>query len=145
MVPRRLRASRQDAAGLHGALPAPLERVCRAAGILLADPYWVLGPLRRWILERLAGLGTNAVRLAWDRATGRVRIDSFCVVSHHFMSAAELASETGQERLSACLFRVPVGDEMVSMCRVNAGGLRDAMYARPTAPAHSVPLAIATS
>lgn len=116
--------------GLNFRDDTSLERVCRAAGVLLTDPRWVLGPLRRWILERLAGLGTNAPRLAWNRALGRVRVDRFCVVSHHFMDSAELASDTGQERLSACLFRVPVADEMVPMCRVNAGGVRDAVYTR---------------
>jgi hypothetical protein len=118
--------------GLNFRDDTSLERVCRAAGILLTDPRWVLGPLRRWILERLVGLGTSAPRLAWDGLLGRVRLDSFCVVSHHFMGPAELASDRGQERLSACLFRVPMGDEMVSMCRVNAGGVRDAVYARST-------------
>ena len=54
--------------------------------------------------------------------------------AHHFMNAAELESDKGQERLSACLFRVPVADEMVPMCRVNAGGVRDAVYARLTDP-----------
>ena len=116
--------------GLNFRDDTALERVCRAAGILLTDPPWVLGPLRRWILERLTGLGTNAPRLAWDTVLGRVRIDSFAVVSHHFMSSAELSSDKGQERCAACLFRVPVGNEMVSMCRVNAGGVRDAVYAR---------------
>ena len=106
-----------------------LERVCRAAGILLTDPRWVLGPLRRWVLERIAGLGTTAPRLVWDRLRGKARIDSFSVVSHHFMDAEELTGDKGQERLSACLFRVPVGDEMVSMCRINAGGVREAFYA----------------
>ena len=120
--------------GLNFRDDTSLERVCRAAGVLLTDPRWVLGPLRRWILERLAGLGTNAPHLAWDGVLGRVRIDSFCVVSHHFMNAAELESDKGQERLSACLFRVPVADEMVPMCRVNAGGVRDAVYARLTDP-----------
>ncbi len=120
--------------GLNFRDDTSFERVCRTAGILLTDPRWVLGPLRRWILERIAGLGTTAPRLAWERVLGRVRIDSFSVVSHHFMGAAELASDTGQERLSACLFRVPVGDEMVSMCRVNAGGVRGAVYARSTEP-----------
>ncbi|MBI2187062.1 MAG: radical SAM protein [Acidobacteria bacterium] len=118
--------------GLNFRDDTSLERVCRAAGVLLTDPRWVLGPLRRWILERIAGLGTTAPRLAWERVIGRVRIDSFCVVSHHFMDSVELESDTGQDRLSACLFRVPVDGEMVSMCRVNAGGLRDAVYERPT-------------
>jgi hypothetical protein len=59
-----------------------------------------------------------------------VRIGGFSVVSHHFMSPEELRTERGQERLDACLFRVPVGGEMVSMCRVNAGGVREAEYAK---------------
>ena len=117
--------------GLNFRDDTSLERVCRTAGILLTEPRWVLGPLRRWILEQIAGLETTAPRLAWDRLRGRVRIDSFSVVSHHFMGPVELASDKGQERLSACLFRVPVGDDMVSMCRVNAGGVRGAVYLRP--------------
>ena len=120
---------RRDLGGLNFRDDTSFERVCRAAGVLLTDPRWVLGPLRRWILERLADLGTNAPQIVVDRARGRVSIDSFCVVSHHFMSTAELASEKGQEQLSACLFRVPVAGEMVPMCRVNAGGMRDTVYA----------------
>lgn len=42
---------------------------------------------------------------------------------------AELATPAGQEREAACVFRVPVGGRMVSMCRVNANGLRDDLYA----------------
>ena len=115
--------------GLNFRDDTTIERICRAAGVLLTDPKWVLGPLRRWILERLADLGTSAARLAWDALRGWVRLDSFSVVTHHFMSAAELETDKGHERLSACLFRVPIGGEMVSMCRVNAGGLRDVAYA----------------
>jgi len=106
-----------------------LERVCRSAGIFLTDPRWMLGPLRRWILGRIAELGTGAARLGWDFARGNVRVDAFSVVSHHFMSANELSTGNGRERLSACLFRVPIGDEMVSMCRVNAEGIRESLYA----------------
>ena len=106
-----------------------VERVCRAAGVFLMDPGWIAGPLRRWVLARLTELDTSATRVAWDVLRRNVRIDSFCVVSHHFMSPTELATPLGQERLSACSFRVPVGEEMVPMCRVNAGGLRDDMYA----------------
>lgn len=121
---------RRGLGGLNFRDDARLERICRAAGVLLVDPRWVLGPLRRWALDRLAGLGTSALGLGWDMLRGRVRFDSFSIVSHHFMGTAELASDKGQERLSACLFRVPVGGEMVSMCRVNAGGVRDAVYVR---------------
>ncbi|MCC7241528.1 MAG: radical SAM protein [Acidobacteria bacterium] len=116
--------------GLNFRDDRPLERACRAMGILLTDPAWTLGPLRRWVVGRLAALETSGSRLAWNLARGRVRIDSFAVVSHHFMSPAELGTATGQERLSACVLRVPVDGEMVPMCQVNAGGVRDAVYAR---------------
>jgi hypothetical protein len=124
---------RRGLGGLNFRDDTTLERICRAAGLFLTAPRWVVGPLRRWILERLADLGTSAPRLAWDTIRGRVRIDSFCVVSHHFMSPAELTNDKGRERLSACLFRVPIGGEMVSMCRVNAGGLREVVYGRSEA------------
>ena len=42
-------------------------------------------------------------------------------------TAAELATGTGRERLAACVFRVPIGQEMG---RVNASGIRDTVYAR---------------
>jgi hypothetical protein len=107
-----------------------LERVCRATGILLSDPRWMFGPLRRWLLGRLADLGTSVPRLAWDALRDTVRVSSFAVVSHHFMSPAELAAPTGKDRLAACLFRVPIGEDLVPMCRVNAGGVRETFYAR---------------
>lgn len=108
----------------------PLERLCRTAGAFLVDPDWYLGPVLHWVRQRLAALGTTLSGLALDAARGRVRIDGFSLVSHHFMSPEELATDRGQERLAACLFRVPVNGEMVSMCRVNAGGVREAFYAK---------------
>ena len=110
------------------------ERVCRAAGVLLSEPRWVLGPLRRWALGRVAEVGTSATQLVLDVVRRRAKIGSFCVASHHFMSAAELATPTGQERLAACVFRVPIGDEMVPMCRVNTSGAREAVYGRSASP-----------
>jgi len=59
-----------------------------------------------------------------------VRVNSFAVVSHHFMGPGELATGNGRARLAACVFRVPVDGEMVPMCQVNAGGVRDEVYAR---------------
>ncbi len=45
------------------------------------------------------------------------------------MTAEELETERGQARLDACVFRVPYRGEMVPMCRMNAGGVRDQLYA----------------
>jgi hypothetical protein len=56
------------------------------------------------------------------------------VVSHHFMSPDEVATERGRARLAACVVRVPVDGEMVPMCRMNAAGVRDALYDRARHP-----------
>jgi hypothetical protein len=74
----------------------------------------------------------QAVRLA--RRAGSLRGNYFCIVSHHFMSASETATPTGQERLAACAFRVPIDGVLQPMCAVNALGLREAYY-QGTAPA----------
>jgi hypothetical protein len=68
------------------------------------------------------------LRRAW--ATRSLRPRYFCIVSHHFMSATELATPLGEERLAACAFRVPVDGRLESMCKVNASGLRERVYAR---------------
>ncbi len=65
-------------------------------------------------------------RVARRAGLGRPRY--FCVVSHHFMNAAELATPVGRERLAACAFRVPVDGRLESMCAVNALGLRETVY-----------------
>jgi hypothetical protein len=44
------------------------------------------------------------------------------------MSAAELATPAGRERAGLCVFQVPIGDRLVSMCEVNALGIRDRYY-----------------
>lgn len=59
---------------------------------------------------------------------GRARVGYFNIVSHHFMSRAELATAVGQERLAPCAVKAPVGDKLVSMCELNALGWRDRYY-----------------
>jgi hypothetical protein len=56
------------------------------------------------------------------------RANYLCIVSHHFMSAAEMKTAQGEERLAACAFRVPINGRLESMCAVNALGLREAYY-----------------
>jgi hypothetical protein len=70
------------------------------------------------------------------RRAGTLRVRYFCIVSHHFMSAAEAASPLGRERLSACAFRVPIDGRLEPMCAVNALGGRTRYYAaaEPGAP-----------
>jgi len=44
------------------------------------------------------------------------------------MTRDELSTPLGRERVASCAFRVPLGESMVSMCEVNALGLRDRFY-----------------
>jgi MoaA/NifB/PqqE/SkfB family radical SAM enzyme len=62
------------------------------------------------------------------RRTRSFRANYFCIVSHHFMSAAEMKTVQGEERLAACAFRVPINGRLEPMCAVNALGLREAYY-----------------
>jgi MoaA/NifB/PqqE/SkfB family radical SAM enzyme len=83
------------------------------------------------VLVRHAGFFARRVlphawRLA--RRAGTLRPRYFCIVSHHFMSGAEMTTPLGRERLAACAFRVPIDGRLESMCAVNALGLRDAYY-----------------
>ena len=89
--------------------------------------------LRRaaWALARHAPLlARHAIPYLWRlaRRTRTLRPRYFCIVSHHFMSAAEAATEIGRERLDACAFRVPIDGRLEPMCAVNALGLRDTYY-----------------
>ena len=92
----------------------------------------------RQAVRRLAAF---AVRHGWFALThllphfiklrgraGTWRANYFCIVSHHFMSAAETATPLGQERLDVCAFKVAINGELKSMCAVNALGLREDFY-----------------
>ncbi len=72
----------------------------------------------------------RALPFAWRllRRVGSVRADYFCIVSHHFMSAAETTTPLGRERLDLCAFKVPLDGRLEPMCAVNALGLREAYY-----------------
>ena len=83
-----------------------------------------------WVNRRLkAEAGTSFFSLLASALARRTRVDGITLTSHHFMSPAELTTEVGKERLAACVFRLPLNGEMVPMCRVNAGGVRERFYA----------------
>jgi hypothetical protein len=114
----------------------PLELIARGAGVFRRAPRWLFGRVRRWARARVSSeLGTSLLRLGLGAARGKVRIDGITLTSHHFMSPAELQTDLGKARLAACVFRLPHNGEMVPMCEMNAGGVRDEVYAQITAAA----------
>lgn len=48
----------------------------------------------------------------------------FLFIIHNFMSPGDLLEEEGKARLEACTFKVPVDGELISMCEMNANGVR---------------------
>ena len=108
----------------------PLEALARGVGLLRRAPGWFLGPVRRWAATRVREEAeTSPGGLLLDIVRGKLRLDGFTLTSHHFMSPAELQTEVGKERLAACVFRLPYKGEMVPMCRMNAAGVREQLYA----------------
>jgi hypothetical protein len=108
----------------------PLERAARFLGMVQTAPGWMLGRARRWIDARLRSeAGISLSRLLLDGARGRLRIDGLTLTSHHFMSPGELRTPTGQDRLAACVFRLPYEGRMIPMCQMNADGGRERFYA----------------
>lgn len=100
--------------GLSFRLDDRPRAVLRAVRALARHPAFLFGRVlpRAYRLARRVGL----------------RACYFNIVSHHFMSAGELATPEGRERLQVCAFRVPIDGELVSMCAANALGRRDAAY-----------------
>ncbi|MCM2314917.1 MAG: radical SAM protein [Thermoanaerobaculia bacterium] len=107
----------------------PLEAVARFLGAFRTAPGWLLGRVVPWLDSRLRGdAGTSAAGLVRDLALGNVKVGGLTLTSHHFMSPEEAASPVGQERLDACVFRLPYQGKMVPMCQMNALGVRDQFY-----------------
>lgn len=98
------------------------EMLARAGGMFVREPRWFLGRVRRWLLSRVRRELGSVFSLVGKR------IDGLTLTSHHFMSPAELATDLGRARLEACVFRIPYEGEMVPMCRINAGGVRERFY-----------------
>lgn len=114
-----------EAAGGVEPLGADVGRgIARLVSILTRSPGLVAsagtyGLRRAWRERRL--LGSILANLALLRP---VRIRPWILVVHGFMSREELSTPLGRERLGACVFRVPVGGRLVSMCELNATDLR---------------------
>ena len=102
---------------------SPASNVMRAMPALLSPRLLLRGlgyALRRTWSERKLWKD-----LAWGLVRRRdLRVRPFLFVVHNFMSAEELQTPLGKERLDACVFKLPVDGELVSMCRMNATSMR---------------------
>lgn len=105
-------------------------RWLRLAAVTLAAPAFILGNLLPYAGHWLRRIGDGrALRGVWRLATRGAVVAPLALVSHHFMSRDELGTPLGRERLAHCVFTVPVNGELMSMCEVNALGVREQYYA----------------
>lgn len=107
------------------------EHVAKLLGVVRRAPGFVLRNLVPFAWHWARRFSPAAPgRAMVELLTGRRTVHGLAIVSHHFMSRAELETPLGQERVSHCVFHVPIDGTLVSMCEVNALGRRDAFYAQ---------------
>jgi len=63
----------------------------------------------------------------------------FLFIIHNFMSPGDLLTKEGKERLDACIFKVPVDGKLISMCEMNAAGIRAKLDRRQLATTSKKP------
>ena len=113
--------------------------IARAIGLGLRAPRFFARSLPLFAAHWLRRLGHgSALRAARELATGQLSTHGLLFVSHHFMSKAQLETPLGQERVQQCVFTVPVNGQLVSMCEVNALGIREEYYAQIARPERHV-------
>ena len=106
-----------------------LEGRVRLASMIARAPRLWLSDVAPFLAHLVGRMDPERpLRLAWRLLAGKARADHFQIVSHHFMSQAEIETALGQERLGMCVFKVPIGERLLSMCEVNALGVRDRYY-----------------
>jgi hypothetical protein len=117
--------------GVSFRLDGRARAAARFVGLAAAAPRFVLGNLLPYAGHWLRRVGGGrAGRGLWRLATRQAQVTPLVLVSHHFMSREELETPVGRERLAHCVFHVPVDGELVSMCEVNALGIRERYYAQ---------------
>jgi hypothetical protein len=104
--------------------------IARAIGLAVRAPLFVLGRLPGYFWHWLRRLDPQSpMRALRDLRSGKLKVQPLVMVSHHFMGDDEIRTTEGQARLAHCVFHVPINGELVSMCEVNAMGVRDQYYA----------------
>ena len=116
--------------GISFRLDSSAEMMARCIGVLARAPFFVTRSVASWARQWAIRAGDgSAIRGAIRLASGKTRATSLVLISHHFMSREEIESPLGRERIDHCVFTVNVNGEMISMCEVNALGIRENYYA----------------
>jgi hypothetical protein len=116
--------------GLTFRLDSRWRAAVRLAGVIAAHPRFLLGQVVPFLLRWPRRFDpAHPFRWTWRWLRGTATVHYLNIVSHHFMSPPELHTAQGQERLAVCAFQVPINGRLVSMCEVNAGGVREGYYA----------------
>lgn len=91
---------------------------------LLGRPHRFL-ELVLYSLYRLVSLGSWPTAFTWSWLKRQeVQVRPLLLVVHKFMSPDELDTPLGRERLQACILKVAVDGQLVSMCEMNGTSLR---------------------
>jgi hypothetical protein len=115
-------------------------RLARMLGVARSEPKFLARAVPRFVVHWLKRFGQgHPWRATRALARGQASVQSLAIVSHHFMSASELDTPLGQERLSQCVFHLSVNGELRSMCEVNALGIREQYYAQLSRRAAETP------
>ncbi len=121
------------------------RRLARMLGVLISEPGFMVRsvPVYAWHWMKRFGQG-GALRAATSLLGRSASVHGLAIVSHHFMSAEQINTAQGKERLEQCVFHLSVNGQLVSMCEVNALGVRDEYYAqlsRASAARDKMPIA----
>lgn len=110
--------------GFNSVHADPMQTSLKLLSLLIRNPD-ILLELPFYSLYRLWGIRSWFFSfMAHVLSLRPIRIRPLAIVVHKFMSAEELRTPAGRERLRACVFRVPADGHMVSMCKLNATSMR---------------------
>ncbi len=105
------------------------QRIHCLLKMLIQQPKFIAFSVLPFLLQQLRLVKNHSAKqllIAW--IMGHIQIDYLSIVSHHFMNREQLDTALGQERIDACVFKVPINGSLVSMCEVNALSYRKEYY-----------------
>ncbi len=115
------------------------RNILRGVFAVLTSPA-LLFALARYLVTRTWAHRGLILPALGSLLRGRLRVRPWLLVIHKFMTAEELETPVGKERLDACVFKVPVDGVLTSMCELNATGMRyELNEAQLKHPAATVP------